>query len=158
MNGWRKAKDWRRQLKACERIASQIVYRGGPNKEARLKRAVRDDLAVGRELSAKVRQSRSRLCDQPVELAHWEALEYFQRMLAKHLDLVERRLLQEETIPAHEKVFSLFEPHTEWIAKGKQCPNVELGHRLLIATDPPLKCKEVRCVGGILFGRISVFR
>ncbi len=32
--GWRKAKDWRRQLKACERAASQIVYRGGPNKES----------------------------------------------------------------------------------------------------------------------------
>ena len=56
-------------------------------------------------------------------------------MLDKHLDLVQRRLLQEETIPAHEKVFSLFEPHTEWIQKGKQRPNVELGHRLLIATD-----------------------
>jgi IS5 family transposase len=29
----------------------------------------------------------------------------------------------------------LSEPHTEWIQKGKQGPNVELGHRLLIATD-----------------------
>lgn len=56
-------------------------------------------------------------------------------MLEKHLDLVHRRLLNEETIPAHEKVFSLFEPHTEWIQKGKQRPSVELGHRLLIATD-----------------------
>ena len=56
-------------------------------------------------------------------------------MLDKHLDLVERRLLKEEKIPSHEKVFSLFEPHTEWIQKGKQRPNVELGHRLLIATD-----------------------
>jgi hypothetical protein len=56
-------------------------------------------------------------------------------MLAKHRDLVQRRLLNEETIPAHEKVFSRFEPHTEWIQKGKQRPNVERGHRLLIATD-----------------------
>ena len=48
---------------------------------------------------------------------------------------MERRLLKAETIPAHEKVFSLFEPHTEWIQKGKQRPNVELGHRLLVATD-----------------------
>ena len=133
--GWRKAKDWRRQLKNCERTASHIVYRGGPNKEARVKRAVRDDLAVGRDLSLKVRESLSSLCDQPVDLSRWEALEYFQRMLDKHLGLVERRLLNEETIPAHEKVFSLFEPHTEWIQKGKQRPNVELGHRLLIATD-----------------------
>jgi len=133
--GWRKAKEWRRQLKACERTTSHIVYRGGPNKEVRMKRAVRDYLAVGRELAAKVRESLSSLCDQPVDLAHWEALEYFQRMLDKHLDLVDRRLLKEETIPAHEKVFSLFEPHTEWIQKGKRRPNVELGHRLLIATD-----------------------
>ncbi len=133
--GWRKAKEWRRQLKCCERTTSQIVYRGGPNKEARVKRAVRDYLAVGRELSAKVQGSLLELCDQPVEAAHWEGLEYFHRMLDKHLDLVQRRLLNEETIPAHEKVFSLFEPHTEWIQKGKQRPNVELGHRLLIATD-----------------------
>jgi hypothetical protein len=133
--GWRKAKAWRRQLKGCERLTSHIVYRGGPNKEARVQRAVRDYLAVGRELAAKVHASLLDLCDQPVDAAHWEALEYFQRMLAKHLDLVERRLLHEETIPAHEKVFSLFEPHTEWIQKGKPRPNVELGHRLLIATD-----------------------
>jgi transposase, IS5 family len=133
--GWRKAKEWRRQLKACERTASQIVYRGGPNKEARGKRAVRDYLTVGRELSVKVRASLLGLCDQPVDAAHWEALAYFHRMLDKHLDLVARRLLQEETIPPQEKVFSLFEPHTEWIQKGKLRPNVELGHRLLIATD-----------------------
>ena len=40
--GWRKFKSWRRQLKACERTASHVVYRGGPNKEARVKAAVRD--------------------------------------------------------------------------------------------------------------------
>ena len=133
--GWRKAKEWRRQLKRCERITSQIVYRGGPNKEARVKRAVRDYLAVGRALAAKLNASLLGLCDQPVDAADWDALAYFHRLLEKHLDLVTRRLLHEETIPPHEKVFSLFEPHTEWIQKGKQRPNVELGHRLLIATD-----------------------
>lgn len=133
--GWRKVKAWRRQLKACERTASQSVYRGGPNKEARVKAAVREYLAVGGELSTKVRQSLLGLCDKTVAAARWERLAYFHGMLDKHLDLVERRLLRAETIPAHEKVFSLFEPHTEWIQKGKQRPNVELGHRLLIATD-----------------------
>jgi IS5 family transposase len=133
--GWRKAKDWRRQLKNLQRSTSQVVYLGGPNKEARVKSAVREYLAVGHALAAKVRQSLLELCDLSVEAAHWEQLEYFHAMLAKHLDLVERRLLHEETIPAHEKVFSLFEPHTEWIQKGKQRPNVELGHKLLLATD-----------------------
>ena len=67
--GWRKAKVWRRQLKACERTTSQLVSRGGPNQEARVKRAVRDYLAVGRELSTKVQASLLGLCDQPVAAA-----------------------------------------------------------------------------------------
>jgi hypothetical protein len=133
--GWRKAKDWRRRFKALERVTSKTVYGGGANKEARVKRAVREYLHAGRELSAKVSASLLGMCDAAVDAAHWEALGYFHAMLDKHLDLVERRLLKEETIPAAEKVFSLFEPHTEWIQKGKQRPNVELGHRLLLATD-----------------------
>ena len=47
-----------------------------------------------------------------MEAAHWEALAYFHGMLDKHRDLVARRLLREETIPAAEKIFSLFEPHS----------------------------------------------
>ncbi len=98
---------------------------------------MREYLGAGRDLCAKVRARLLTLCGQTLglaDLARWEALEYFARMLDKHLDLVERRLLKEETLPAAEKVFSLFEPHPEWIQKGKQRPNVELGHRLLIAT------------------------
>jgi transposase, IS5 family len=135
LSGWRKAKTWRRQLKNLQRTASQIVCRGGPNKEARVKQAVREYLAVGGGLSAKVRQSLLELCDLSVAATRWEQLAYFHAMLDKHLDLVARRWLNEETIPAHEKVFSLFEPHTEWIQKGKPRPNVELGHKLLLATD-----------------------
>ncbi|MGH7477921.1 MAG: ISNCY family transposase, partial [Longimicrobiales bacterium] len=133
--GWRKAKDWRRRFKALERSTSKAAHGGGAGKPARLRQAVRQYLEAGRDLAAKVHASLLGLCDQPVELPHWEALAYFHAMLVKHLDLVERRLLREEKIPAAEKVFSLFEPHTEWIQKGKARPNVELGHRLLIATD-----------------------
>ena len=133
--GWRKAKDWRRRLKGLERVTSKTVYGGGAQKEKRVQAAVREYVQVGRELGAKVQASLLGLCDQAVDSKDWDALAYFAGMLHKHLDLVERRLLKEETIPAHEKVFSIFEPHTEWIQKGKQRPNVELGHRLLIATD-----------------------
>ena len=136
--GWRKAKDWRRRLKSLQRSTSQIVHRsGGPaaTKAARVRVAVREYLDAGHELAAKVSASLLSLCDQPVILPQWEALQYFHAMLRKHLDLVERRLLQHETIPAAEKVYSLFEPHTEWIQKGKARPNVELGHRFLVATD-----------------------
>jgi hypothetical protein len=56
-------------------------------------------------------------------------------MLDKHIDLVTRRLLCGEKIPHEEKLFSIFEAHTEWLRKGKKNPDIELGHRLLITTD-----------------------
>ena len=133
--GWRKAKDWRRRLKALERSTSKVAHGGCAGKEARVRQAVREYVDTGYELATKVQASLLGLCDQAVALPQWEALAYFHAMLVKHLDLVERRLLRDEKIPAAEKIFSLFEPHTEWIQKGKQRPNVELGHRLLIATD-----------------------
>jgi hypothetical protein len=163
--GWRKAKDWRRRLKGLERLTSKIVYGGGAQKEKRLKGAGREYVGVGRELSAKVADSLVRMCDQAVDLNDWSAREYFQGMLDKHLDLVVRRLLEGESIPAAEKVFSIFEPHTEWIQRGKQRRNVELGHRLLIATDQhqliqdydvPVKGADVDqsvAVAGRLLGR-----
>lgn len=40
-----------------------------------------------------------------------------------------------ETIPHDEKVFSLFEPHTEWISKGKAGVPVELGVKVCILED-----------------------
>ena len=43
------------------------------------------------------------------------------------MDQMERRVLQGETIPHEEKVFSIFQPHTRWCAKGKAGVPVELG-------------------------------
>jgi hypothetical protein len=136
--GWRKAKAWRRRLKSLQRRTSKTVHGGGGPagaKATRVTQAVREYLAAGHDLAAKVSASLLALCDQPVLPPQWEALQYFHAMLLKHLDLVDRRLLRHETIPAAEKVYSLFEPHTEWIQKGKARPNVELGHRFLVATD-----------------------
>jgi len=35
-----------------------------------------------------------------------------------------------------EKDFSLVDPHTEWISKGKVSAPVERGHKVLLTTDP----------------------
>jgi hypothetical protein len=37
----------------------------------------------------------------------------------RQMDQIRRRVVEGETIPHHEKVFSLFEEYTEWINKGK---------------------------------------
>ncbi|MCH8957565.1 hypothetical protein IIA28_19965 [candidate division KSB1 bacterium] len=62
-------------------------------------------------------------------------MQYFKEHLDNHIDLVSRRILNEETIPHSEKVFSLFEPYTEWIKKGKAGNRPELGLNIAVATD-----------------------
>jgi len=45
---------------------------------------------------------------------------------------VARRRLNGETVPNEEKVFSLFEPHTELIQKGKKSKPLEFGHLIFL--------------------------
>jgi hypothetical protein len=63
------------------------------------------------------------------------ALNHYNDYSKKFADQVERRLLQGEQIPASEKIYSIFEPHSEWITKGKANKRVELGHLLMITTN-----------------------
>lgn len=51
------------------------------------------------------------------------------------LDQIRRRIFLNEKIPHAEKVFSVFEPHTEWISKGKAGVPVELGLKVCIIQD-----------------------
>ena len=135
--GWRKAKAWRRKLKTQMIGLTRLNSGGGPNKEQRRLAAARayvqDTYRFEAKLFAAVQSLPPPLT--AVEFLQRLTLEYFQTMLIKQLDLVERRWLKEEKIPHAEKVFSLFEPHTEFIKKGKLFPPVELGHKVLLTTD-----------------------
>jgi len=53
----------------------------------------------------------------------------------RQIEQIKRRVIEGEKIPHDEKVFSLFQPHTEWISKGKAGVPVELGLRVCIMED-----------------------
>ena len=53
----------------------------------------------------------------------------------RQIEQIRRRVLLEQAIPHGEKVFSIFEPHTEWISKGKAGVPVELGLRVCVLED-----------------------
>jgi len=137
MGGWRKSKAWRSCLKSQMIRLTRLLSGGGPNKEQRQKEAAAAYVRDSYRFEQKVHETIQRLptpCDV-VEVMKREALNYFHTMMIKQLDLVERRLMGQEKIPHEEKVFSLFEPHTEFIKKGKLFPPVELGHKVLLTTD-----------------------
>lgn len=53
----------------------------------------------------------------------------------RQIDQIRRRVVLDEKIPHAEKVFSLFEPHTEWISKGKAGVRQELGLAVCVLKD-----------------------
>nr|MBA3723204.1 ISNCY family transposase [Parachlamydiaceae bacterium] len=64
-----------------------------------------------------------------------EEIESFMRHAERQISQIERRVIHGEKIPHNEKVFSIFEPHTEWIVKGKAGVPVELGLKVCIQED-----------------------
>jgi transposase, IS5 family len=72
-----------------------------------------------------------RCCDPIIEAMAEQILQFCDdgRTL---IDQIERRCFKGETIPHEEKLFSLFERHTEWISKGKAGITQELGLRVAV--------------------------
>jgi IS5 family transposase len=137
LGGWRKSQDWRRKLKSQMISLTRLASSGGPNKEQRRQTAARAYVQESYRFEEKVFATIQALPapQSPAEWALRGRLDYFHSMMIKQLDLVERRLLQGQRIAHEEKIFSLFEPHTQWITKGKLFPPVELGHKILLTTD-----------------------
>ena len=62
-------------------------------------------------------------------------IEGFMKHADRQIDQIERRVIQGAVIAHEDKVFSIFEPHTEWISKGKAGVPVELGVKVCILED-----------------------
>jgi transposase, IS5 family len=136
IEGWRKIANWRQEAKGLMRELGKACGSGGKNKEKRIKEASVKYLAKTRALMAKLTKSVPTL---PIndfgDLAAHYVLEHFMALMDKHIDLLHRRLINGETIPHCEKMFSVFEEYTQMVKKGKLHPNVELGKKLAITTD-----------------------
>src|SRR5262249_51494664 len=56
-------------------------------------------------------------------------------LTAKVCDNARRRVLEGQTLANDEKIFSIFEPHTELIKRGKQPVPIQYGHNVLLIED-----------------------
>jgi len=132
IEGWRKLKNWKRELKNMSRSIGQASKKSKEIKEQLVEAYI--DKANSFVEKIELENKLFQLNDEQ-DLSCQLELEYYLMMLKKHINLLERRVLKNETIPHEEKVFSIFEPYTEWINKGKQNPSVEFGKNVLITTD-----------------------
>jgi len=85
-------------------------------------RSVRDQLANGRSFASVLDMAKAGAIVQ--EIDHYIVLG--QRVV----DQARRRVLERERVPNDEKLFSIFEPHTELLKRGKAGKDVEFGHMI----------------------------
>jgi IS5 family transposase len=64
-----------------------------------------------------------------------EELWHYVQLTEKVCGTARRRVLLGETVPNEEKIFSIFEPHTELIKRGKQPDPIQYGHKVLVIED-----------------------
>jgi transposase, IS5 family len=62
-------------------------------------------------------------------------LSYYMTLTKKVCDNARRRVLQGATLSNEEKIFSIFEAHTELIKRGKQPHPIQFGHSVLLIED-----------------------
>lgn len=70
-----------------------------------------------------------------IDIALKMEIEGFMQHAVRQISQTKRRVIEGEVIPHAEKVFSIFEPYTEWVVKGKAGVPVELGLRVCVLED-----------------------
>jgi len=137
LSGWRKIKSTRKAIKSRYRKVSNIHSKKGKNYQQRLKGSLHPLLDWYSRIITKVELSieQTKKSSSIIVGVLGEQLRTYKNYLKKFADQLKRRILEGEKIPHEEKIFSIFEPHVEWLQKGKQNNKVELGHNVLVTTD-----------------------
>jgi len=60
-------------------------------------------------------------------------IEHFGGLADRVIAQTHRRVLENAPVPVHEKLFSIFEPHTDLLKRGKVTRPVEFGHKVFLA-------------------------
>jgi hypothetical protein len=140
LSDWRQYRYNLRQLKRLMRSAQSKKRRKtkaeGQQEDAQMIQAYQAYIDQARCHLDKIQITLSKLsATTPTEVLQKMEIESYLQHAKRQIDQIERRVIKGEIIPHAEKVFSLFEPHTEWISKGKAGVPVELGVKVCILED-----------------------
>jgi IS5 family transposase len=139
--GWRQSKHNFRKIKKLFHKARNS-YRSAPKSQTKkerraqlIKQAHMTYLDIVGSFLPKVKESLATLRKQGVAEESISQIAHYLSHADRQIDQIQRRVLNGEEIAHDEKVFSVFEEHTEWICKGKAGVPQELGLRVCILED-----------------------
>jgi IS5 family transposase len=129
------------RTRAVRRRMQEILRMSPQQRHAQQTRKYRQLVALAEEVVTAARfvlarTEKQRTAD-PLQQARIRGLrqeiEHFCQLGDRALDQTRRRVFDGESVPAGEKIYSIFEDHTDLIKRGKVETPVEFGHKVLLA-------------------------
>ena len=87
---------------------------------------------VRRGLEDGCREKRYGVLEHAIASCIAQEIAHYRQLGLQVIDVAARRVLDGENVPNEEKLFSIFEPHTELLKRGKAAKPVEFGHMIQI--------------------------
>jgi IS5 family transposase len=142
LSEWRQSAYTLRKLKRLYRKAQSLKRSQAKKKERveqkrdRIARAHRAYTDVAEAYLEKAKATLEVLAEtNRITAITYNSIKHYIRHAERQIDQTRRRVLMGERIPHQEKVFSIFEEHTEWISKGKAGVPQELGLKVCVVED-----------------------
>jgi len=140
--GWRQHQHWLEKIKKQVRDIGRASRAKGKDGPARVRAGYQELLhqtdellSRGRQLAATLQAPENLSVLHPAGQAGAKELLHYIDLTAKVCATARRRVLEGETVPNEDKIFSIFEPHTELIKRGKQPVPIQYGHNVLVIED-----------------------
>jgi transposase, IS5 family len=136
-DGWRQSTHLFKRVKNLSRNIERISSRKGPQYQERLRQEYRKLLQRSGRLTQRARQLLQQAEANPVLASSGSVgqLRVFLEQTEQVRSTARRRVLKGEQVPNSEKLFSLFEPHTQLYKRGKAGEPVQFGRLALICED-----------------------
>ena len=123
--GWRQHKHHVGQFKKAHRHIQKLKHSNSKDEQKRqekqeeIQQAHRNYLDLAGSLLGPVRDTRQQIAALPAVPLRLAVLDDYLKHADRQVDQIRHQVLEGEAIPHAEKVFSIFQPHTEWISFDK---------------------------------------
>ena len=139
--GRRRIKGFRNRTRSARRRMQEIQRMTARQRQDHQAETYRELISIAEEVVESARTALRQTAkahgkDTIAELAIAEArkeIAHFCDLGARVIDQARRRVLDGEQVPTAEKIYSIFEPHTDLIKRGKVQTPIEFGHKVFLA-------------------------
>ena len=128
----------RRRMQEIQRMADKERHKHQEEKYRELIRTTEQVVGNARQVLEKTKGVQvDELLDDIAIQELRRKIKYYCELGDRVIDQARRRVLNGEQVPANEKIYSIFETHTDLIKRGKIQKPIEFGHKIFLAEKCP---------------------